>query len=350
MSQTELIWIYALFAVLVIGYNLSVGRRERWRERAEARWLAALQPALARGLAPREQKALARRLGDAENAVALAALLREKPALAAGRAGEALVAAADSAVRRYRRRDDARRAAFCFFLAQLPTGTGNLTDFLWDCLLASSVYCRENALLALGRRGDAQGLARALRHMSLHDVAHSPRLLQEDLLAASCPPEELADALLAMFSQLSPPVQTALVDFCRLAGVERKCFFRRRLLAETTDDETCYALMRYFGRFPDLFAKRMLLRMLYQPRRGGWEYSAVAASVLRNYPGGDTLAALEKGITSANWYVRRNCAESLLALEAPAERIEAILDGKDPFAADIMEYVIQRHGLHRAVR
>lgn len=347
MSQTELIWIYSLFAALIIGYNLAVARRDRWRERAEARWLETLPSALSRGLSPREQKALARRLGDAENAVALAAFLRERPALAAEGAGAALVAAADSAVRRYRRRDDTRRAAFCFLLAQLPADTGNTKSFLWDCLLSSSVYCRENALLALGRRGDAKDLAQALRHMGLHGVAHNPKLLQEDLLAAACPPEELADALLAIFGQLSPDVQTATVDFCRLAGVERKCIFRRRLLNEGTDDELCYALMRYFGRFPDRFAQRMLLRMMYQPRRGGWQYSAVAADVLRHYPGEETLAALEKGITSANWYVRRNCAESLLVLKAPAARLDAILQGKDPFAADILAYAIQRRGLGR---
>ena len=42
-----------------------------------------------------------------------------------------------------------------------------------------------------------------------------------------------------------------------------------------------------------------------------WEYAAIAASALAEYPGEDSVDVLSEAMHSSNWYVRSNSAESL---------------------------------------
>lgn len=75
----------------------------------------------------------------------------------------------------------------------------------------------------------------------------------------------------------------------------------------------------------------------------GWEYRAVTALTLANYPGAETEAVLKGALCHVNWYVRYNAADTLVAVFGnEEERFADVLEGKDRYAREILLYMLNR--------
>ena len=57
------------------------------------------------------------------------------------------------------------------------------------------------------------------------------------------------------------------------------------------------------------------------------------------------LAALLAALSDHNWYVRYNAAESLVFMGLGETSCAAVLEGPDPYAADILRYMLDRRRL-----
>ncbi len=244
---------------------------------------------------------------------------------------------------RYAKRQKMVRASFAWFLAacsqKLPTADG----FLLDCASqAGSIYCRENAMMAFYRSGNENLVIQALKLMSKRDIHHSQKLLADGFLTFQGEQEGFCFQLWQNFKSFSPEIRLAVVDFMRLKNAD----YRKQLLPlledPKTDDELCFAILRYFGRCADENACQIMMRFLEEPRNQLWEYAAVSASALRIYHHEKAVGALAQALTSHSWYVRYNAAECLVYMHLPEQVYDQLLQAEDPYAKDILGYMLRR--------
>lgn len=214
----------------------------------------------------------------------------------------------------------------------------SLTEAMLGLLSSPSVYARENALHIIYDLGDADCAVRALLILDQSHTFHHPKLIHDGLLDFAADRGKLLAVLWKEFEYFSPEMQTTLVNYMRLSGggCDKQIF--TLMTSPGLDDEVYFACMRYFGRFFYKRAYPLLLENLRTGENRRWELAAVAASVLRNYPGVRTVDLLKEALHSSVWYIRSNAAESLEALGVGYTELAAIFEGEDRYAREILQY------------
>lgn len=214
----------------------------------------------------------------------------------------------------------------------------SLTEHMMRLLHSPSVYARENAIHIIYDLGDPDCAIRALHMLDNCRIFHHPKLIHDGLLEFRGDRNELLSALWKEFGQFSAEMQTALVNYMRLSGggCDEQVF--NLMTRAGQDDEVYFACMRYFGRFTYAPAYPVLLENLRGGEGRRWEFAAVAAAVLRNYPGQQTAEQLKAALHSSAWSVRANAAESLEALGIGYAELAAVFEGNDRYAREILQY------------
>ncbi|EJW93539.1 hypothetical protein EVA_18353, partial [gut metagenome] len=69
-----------------------------------------------------------------------------------------------------------------------------------------------------------------------------------------------------------------------------------------------------------------------------WEYAAISATALSNYPGEQTIKALKGAMNNPSWYIRLNAAKSLESFHLTYQDLIDVMDGKDRYAREILQY------------
>ena len=103
-------------------------------------------------------------------------------------------------------------------------------------------------------------------------------------------------------------------------------------------DEVAYSCIRYFGKYHYEPAFSYLIAFAEHSEESRWEYTAIAASALGNYPGKRTEEALKSLLSSRNWYIRYNASESVEKLGLDYTDLIDIFEGEDRYAREIMRY------------
>lgn len=246
----------------------------------------------------------------------------------------------------YGRRPPMERAFFAYLIAEYrperPEGGGRLPTILLEYMENSTVYCRENVLQALCALGSGGCIEQALRLMEERGWYHHSRMLSDGLTAFRGDRAALAEQLWSISDRWNENLRLAVVQFATNVTDRLKGPFRKALSQGDTPLEVRFALIRYFARYPDPEAKPMLLDLAGDSTAEGGPAIA-ACSVLARYPGEDTVEVLENALRSPNWYIRRNAALSLVAINgkdaayAYAERVN------DRYAKEMLNYVTERN-------
>lgn len=359
----NLLNLYLLMSLCAILFDLqiilSAGARQRLQQRRTRRLQDLLEQQLAlvrQGQPPADalQRRLFRRLRHIGQALVFSALadaytsrgdrefaqyLSQSTPLVAG------------LCRVYQRRQPMHRATFAWLLACCRQNLQSAVPFLLSCITQSdSIYCRENALTALYRAGNSDTVVHAMKQMSQRDIHHNQKLMVDGLLSFQGDRTALCAMLWESFPTLSPGLRLTVVDFIRLLGADYRQALLPLLDDPNTDDELCFSILRYYGRYHYPAACVQMLAFLTTPRNGLWEYAAVSASVLRSYPSQQVVRGLTAALSSANWYVRYNAAESLVAMDLPQQVYAIPLNGPDAYARDILRYMLDRKERTAATR
>lgn len=245
----------------------------------------------------------------------------------------------------YGRRPPMERAFFSYLIARYrpvrPGGGGRLPVILLDYMESSTVYCRENVLQALCALGAAGGIEQALRLMNERGWYHHSRMLSDGLTAFRGDRAALAEQLWSICGDWNENLQLAVVQFATNVTDGLKGPFREALRDRETLLEVRFAIIRYFAHYSDPEAKPLLLDMARENSAEGG--TAIAAcSALARYPGEDTVGVLESALMSPNWYVRRNAASSLVALNGEDAAYAYAERFGDRYALDMLNYVTGR--------
>ena len=345
-------FICAALLVFNLGYILRSQGRNRRRERQTAQWQEELAAQWDAGsVSPAHRDRLARKLPNIRQLLAYYTAL--KPRLAQPEPPAAYLEAIrplwTELAFAYRKRPAMERAFFAYVLSELPWESGSSQNRLAQLLLAfldrSTVYCRENVLLALCALGNAGALERALERFQAEGWYHHPRLLSDGLAAFSGDRDAFARRLWKAAAAWSEPYQAAVVQFAaglpEGGGPDLSREFREALTSAAVPQETRFALVRYFQRHPRPEALEPLLRLVSQETgEGGLAIAACAA--LGRYPSPESRQALKQALHSRNWYVRRNAASSLVQLGLSEEEQRQLAQDPDRYAREMYEYMRRR--------
>ena len=206
-------------------------------------------------------------------------------------------------------------------------------------VVENSIYCRENALMALYVGGNAADVAKAYRQMVNNDILHSQKLVTDGLLAFQGNHEELFEELWRYRKEFSPYYGVAFINYIRMAssGFEERFF--NLLKRDSVDSEVRIAIVRYFRSHPYKDAMEYLRNMVKNWKDYDWEIVSQAALTLeRDLQSMKTVQALIEGCRSTNWYIRKNSAESLFQMKDKRLLEIVIISEKDRYARDMMNY------------
>lgn len=325
-----------------MGYIFRTKGRDKQHIRRAKQWKGQIEQVLDTGVTPRHQGLLLRKLTsirhlmsyqDAQNALA------DHPGMQSYLDSNHDVFQALAAV--YRHRPAAERAFFAHLIVCYHPGRGRehdqLAELLLDFLDDSTVYCRQNVLLALCALGNGGAVEQALRRFQREGWYHNPRLLSDGLMTFFGNREALAHRLWSQALRQEELFQVAVVQFAtQLSGN-----FARPFLDALKDGETYletrFALIRYFQRHPVPEAKSVLLKLALHPDGNGPAIAACAA--LAKYPGRDTVEVLEEALHSRSWNIRRNAAAALAELGVTMEDLPRLAQSGDKYATEILQYM-----------
>ncbi|MCR1839173.1 HEAT repeat domain-containing protein [Murimonas intestini] len=245
---------------------------------------------------------------------------------------------------RYAKKDSMDRAYFAFLISRHCPGSTEefkpVMEILISFLDDSTVYCKENVLKALYSLGNVQAVENALQVFNDRGWFHHQKLLSDGLLTFRGDLEKLAERLWSHHREWNDRIMLSVIQFITGFSENYKEIFLPFLEQETAGREIRLAIMRYYRRHTYEPARPLLISLLLD-EKGEDNAKIVAASVLSQYPGEDTAAALKKALQYYNWYVRYNAASSLAAQRIPARELLDVLEGKDRYAKEILEYMLE---------
>ncbi len=255
----------------------------------------------------------------------------------------------------YQKKDELQKAYFARLLEMYGMGRGEKYDELKKILVemacSPSVYTRENALRVLYHSGSTEAVVRAFVQMSRRGIFHYGKLLTDGLLSFSGNYEQLVWELWRHRQQLSDDYTLAVMQSIRMSqdGYEEE--FGKLLEKDDEDQELRLEALRYFRRYRYDPVYPVLLDIMKGRRRMGWEYQAVTALTLANYPGAETETVLKAALCHVNWYVRYNAADTLVTAFGDEEgRFSDVLEGEDRYAREILLYMLRRSSQKKGER
>lgn len=242
----------------------------------------------------------------------------------------------------YRGKEVVEAAYFPYIIQKYKLFQGEsipaVTEMLLELVANSSLYCRENALQALYAVGSAQDVINGLTILDRSGHYHHPKLITDGLIKFSGSRRQLDEQLWAKLSLFSDGMQLAILDYFRFSSDAHCVPMLRLMLSSAKRDEVVYSCLRYFGKYPYEAAYPYLLDAAERATEDRWEYAAIAASSLAGYPGDRTVEALKNLLSSRNWHVRYNAAQSLTSLGLQYTDLADIFEGSDRYAAEMLRY------------
>lgn len=219
-----------------------------------------------------------------------------------------------------------------------------LCDIMLSYINKNGIYCKSKALEVLCSAGGVDKLVDAVTVLDRQQEYFPSKLMGALLLRFEGDCKTLIDALLNRFNGFSTELRVAVVGFAAKRSGDYCELFYNMLLNET-DNELRYALMRYFGSHSYEPSRDYFYDLLDSRDTARWVDCSIAARALAIYPEKKTVAVLKQALTSGNWYVRFNAAESLERLGITYNELADILCGRDRFAREMITYRTEQNNL-----
>lgn len=246
----------------------------------------------------------------------------------------------------YALRRDIEKASFAFMLSEFPPrsgGTDTSDEMLLPYLMETNFFCRENALRALYALGDAMTVERAFEILARQNIFHHEILLADGLMNFSGNKVALAGQLWKHVLDWPEHMGAAVIEFIGFCGADYRQTLYEAMRKPVMGLQVRLSILHYFYMHPFEPMRPLLLEYLAQADHAV-ELAIGSASALAAFPGPESIDALKTALSSRNWSVRNNAALSLLALGAESYDLDEVLQGKDPFAMDMLCYHVQSQG------
>ncbi len=242
-----------------------------------------------------------------------------------------------------------RAGSYAYYIRKYPqlkiSRFPEVSEKLIQMLGSDDIYCRENALQALYALGNAHNVVRALRVLNRNPEQHNSMVLSIGLRKFTGSHEKLAAELWDTLDEFKPNLQISVIKYIR-ATSESFCPQMLELMTKgSVDAEVSICAIRYLGEHPYDPAYSMLLELAAGSGNASWEQSAEACIALSAYPGNTTIAVLKSALSSWNWAIRSNAAESLAKLGLQYLDALDVLEGPNRYAAEALRYQLEHKNL-----
>lgn len=217
-----------------------------------------------------------------------------------------------------------------------------LSKILISFLNSDSVYVRSNAFRAIVKIcKNTNSVFYALTILNSKLQLRDSKIFSDYLLEFHGNKNKLISLLLDNLNEFSTESQVMIINYIRLLPrylPEDKYNYviYKVLCAPDINGETIIAAIRYFGKYQYERAYYKLLEFVDtdNDRANKFNYAAIAANAIRNYPCKKTIDVLVSKLSSQDWFVRFNSADSLIQLNVDYEKI--ILNSTDKYAKEIL--------------
>lgn len=217
-------------------------------------------------------------------------------------------------------------------------------DSLLELVKEQNLYCRENALHALYSMGDADSIVQSLKILDKTSSFHHGKMITDGLLSFAGNPDNLDNRLWESFDDFSIALKQAILDYFRFSSGKHNEKMLKIMTDKSKNQELRFSAIRYFAKYRHEPALPYLYAFVTD-NSPIWEYKAIAATALGNYPSRETETLLKKLLYDPNWYVRYNAADSLERLGVRYEEMIDIFEGRDRYAAEMLRYRFDRKKL-----
>lgn len=286
------------------------------------------------------ERAMRRMAGMESFDLTMGHLLREDPAKSE-RYLHGIATVFDHLTYHFAKKEDLHRAYFAYIVRRWyreRPASDTVEQALLRYVREGSFYARQNALEALAQVGSARALAEAIASLERDGDFHSPKLITEAALAFSGDAALLEAELEERIGRFGPQTRAALVNYLRMADLGDPDAVLGLLRDEREDLEVRLACIRYFMRRRFEPAEVDLLALAADGDPARWEFAAVAATALANYPGERAVEVLKGCLSSPSWFVRHNAAKALYGYGLTLEDLDDVVSGPDAYARDMVTY------------
>ncbi len=207
-------------------------------------------------------------------------------------------------------------------------------------VVSKSAALRANAFRTLVSIGDLAGICHAFELLNADEKYVNIRIMANDLLELREKTGEFLDAVCPDFPNYCPSLKACIIDFMALIDDERTVsdyVYRIASMLENEAENTVVRLaaLHFFCSHHYEMVYEKIVQML---NMSGTNYplAASAALALSNYPCEETKKVLAAHLASKDWYVRFNCADSLLLTGTSYDQLPESVG--DEFAQDMFTY------------
>lgn len=248
-------------------------------------------------------------------------------------------------IQHYRKKSSIQKAYFTHVLSVFPYlmhDNDNMVDYaMMHFVFDSSIYCRENAMLFFYHKGIEQEVVNSLKKIDKRNLYYNAKMLADDLLQFNGSHTQLSSLLLEEFNEFSVGFQSAIIQYIRFVGVDKKESLYQMLLSGKYDKEVDLAMIRYFARFKFNPVLKQLLKFMEDKNSYSCEYRIVTAFALATYDKKEVRKILIESLKDHNWYVRRNAAVSLSKMELSVKELQDAMKVNDPYAQEMLQILWQ---------
>ena len=240
-----------------------------------------------------------------------------------------------------------RKSYILYLCAEYYMNSEEVTKFALESLDDPSLYVRNNALRVLRNTGNVDTIIEAYRKISKGKLYFNNKVIVDFMGSFRGDMQELNKALASNMVEFSPKIQRGIMDHLTNRRISEYSNEILRFIEASSDKEIIIAGIRYFGVVHKQEAYPFIVEKF---KSKSYEIRAVCARAIGLYPCEETITLLKEYIKDANWFVRYNCAFTLIHLEEENifnkdSSIGKVLCEKDTFARDIMIYTLYSKGL-----
>ena len=135
-----------------------------------------------------------------------------------------------------------------------------------------------------------------------NEMFHHPKLIADGLLSFKGNKEELALVLWEGRSKWSETMLVAIIQYITAAQDNFRAIFYEGLQEDDIPVEARIAILRYFQKYRYEPVREFLYTYIKEDYPE-LNCTIVAASVLKNYPGEETIKLLKDALKNPNWYI-----------------------------------------------
>ncbi len=230
---------------------------------------------------------------------------------------------------------------FLRFLSQYPNlleGKNNpLLTYVAECCISDSFYLVDQAFLTINCFGNSELVRKTLLLMNQHNINYHSKLITNSLLTFHGNDTVFCDNIAKDIKKYNANYQVALIDFLGIKKLDLSELILSLLVDQKEDKEVRLACIRYFSIVRYKYVRPVLYDFL-KDDVNSWEYAAIAAKALINYPGKETTNHLLEALGSYSWYVRNNAAKSIIDMNDSDIVRQMLRQISDKYAHEALVY------------